>query len=433
MKNAPKPPIARNWVRPFFTLWAGQAISLLGSQLVQFALIWWLTKTTGSATILATSALVGLLPQVFLLPIAGTLVDRWSRRVTMIIADSLIAVATLGLVILFWTGEIQIWHIYLLMFVRAAAGSFHWPAMQASTSLMVPDEHLSRVQGVNQMLNGGLNIISAPLGALLLEVMTVRGVLMIDIGTAILAILPLFFIYVPQPRTASNPLSQHSSVWQDFRIGLKYALSWPGLVIIGVMATMINFLLAPAGSLVPILVTKHFGGQALQLAWMESAMGIGVLLGGLLLGVWGGFQRRIYTSVLGLFGIAFGSFLIGVLPGSAFPLAIAGMFATGFAMPITNGPLHAALQAVVAPDMQGRIFTLLASVASAISPIGLLIAGPVADAYGVQTWFVLGGLVTAIMALSMLFIPAVLHFEDGTSHEDAKQDLVPVPVPIDGD
>ena len=433
MRSAPTTPISQDWARPFFTLWAGQAVSLLGSQLVQFALIWWLTKTTGSATVLATASLVGLLPQVFLLPIAGAFVDRWNRRATMIVADSLIALATFGLVILFWSGEIQIWHVYLLMFIRSAVGSFHWPAMQASTSLMVPEKHLSRIQGVNQMLNGGLNIISAPLGALLLEVMTIQGVLVIDIGTALLAVLPLFFIPVPQPqtRTGSGSFAQRGSVWQDFRLGIRYVLGWPGLVIIGLMATMINFLLTPAGSLSPILVTKHFGGQAIQLAWIESAMGIGVLFGGLLLSIWGGFQRRIYTSLLGLFGIAAGSLLIGVLPGTAFPLAIVGMFIVGIAMPITNGPLNAALQAVVAPDMQGRVFTLLASVASAISPVGLLIAGPVADAYSVQTWYILGGLVTAVMAVSMMFIPAVLHFEDGVAQGAVEPVLAGVP--MDGD
>jgi DHA3 family macrolide efflux protein-like MFS transporter len=154
---------SRGWAPPFFTIWTGQAFSLLGSQLVQFALIWWLTKTTGSATVLATASLVGLLPQVILGPVIGTLVDRWNRRLTLILADSTIALATLGLALLFWSGKVEIWHVYLLMFIRSTAGGFHWPAMQASTSLMVPKEHLARIQGLNQILQGGMNIASAPL------------------------------------------------------------------------------------------------------------------------------------------------------------------------------------------------------------------------------------------------------------------------------
>ena len=154
--NNPTQPGMENWQRRFFPIWGAQLFSLLGSHLVGFALIWWLTKTTGSATILATASLVGLLPQVVLGPIAGTLVDRWNRRLVMIGADSVIALATIGIALLFWIGNIHIWQIYLLMFIRSVAGGFHFPAMQASTSLMVPNEHLARIQGLNSMVGGGM-------------------------------------------------------------------------------------------------------------------------------------------------------------------------------------------------------------------------------------------------------------------------------------
>ena len=175
------------WAPRFFTIWTGQAFSLLGSQLVSFAVIWWLTQKTGSATVLATASLVGLLPQVILGPLTGALVDRWSRRLTMMIADGLIALATVILAVLFALGHVQIWQVYALLFVRSVCGGFHWPAMQASTSLMVPKEHLARIQGLNQMLQGGMNIASAPLGALLLAWLPMEGVLAIDVFTAMLA------------------------------------------------------------------------------------------------------------------------------------------------------------------------------------------------------------------------------------------------------
>ena len=175
-------------LRPFYTLWVGQAFSLLGSQLVQFALIWWLTQQTGSATVLALASMVGLVPQVALGPFVGPLVDRWNRKRTMILADAVVALATLALAILFWLGIVEIWHVYVILFIRALGGTFHNPAMTASTSLIVPPEHLTRIQGINQMLNGGLNIISAPLGALLLQLLPIQGVLLIDLVTAFLAI-----------------------------------------------------------------------------------------------------------------------------------------------------------------------------------------------------------------------------------------------------
>ena len=416
------------WALPFFTIWSVQALSLLGSQLVQFALIWWLTKTTGSATVLAMATLVGLVPSIILGPVAGALFDRWNRRVIMIVADAVIAAATVGLAILFWTGYVQIWHIYSLMFVRSLAGVFHRIAMQTSTSLMVPKEHLARVQGLNQMLNGGLNIASAPLGALLLELLSMQSILFIDVSTAIVAILPLFFIFIPQPMRSSSPSGETgSSIWQELKLGFQYVRGWPGLLLIGLLATFINLLLTPAFTLIPLLVTQHFGGGAFQLAWIDSIAGVGIIAGGLLLGVWGGFKRRIVTSLAGLIGIGFGAILMGVTPEYMFPLGLAAALIIGFSLPITNGPLHAALQATVAPDMQGRVFTLIESVVSAMSPLGLLIAGPVSDLVGVQSWFLMGGVISVLMGIIGLLIPAIIHFEDGREYvpdlEIGKRDL----------
>lgn len=414
----------KNWAAPFFTVWTGQAVSLLGSQLVQFALIWWLTKTTGSATVLATASLAGMLPQVFLGPFSGVLVDRWKRRTIMILADSAIALATVVLAVLFWRGAVQIWQVYALIFFRSAATGFHAPAMQASTSLMVPKQHLSRVQGINQMLNGGLNVLSAPLGALLLEVLPLQGVLGIDVATAILAISPLFFIDIPQPapRRAADGSEAQSSFWEDLQAGMRYVWGWPGLVVLILMATLINFVISPAFALLPILVTQHFGGQAIQLAWFEAIMSVGVILGGLTLGVWGGFERRILTSMLGLFGLGLGSMALGLVPASGFNLGLGVLFIAGFSLSITNGPILAVVQSIVSPEMQGRVFTLIGSAATAVSPIGLIVAGPVADWLGVQSWYVLGGVVTLLMAVAGLFSPAVMGIEDNRDVRTEVQD-----------
>ncbi len=402
-----------HWARRFFPIWTAQALSLLGSQLVQFALIWWLTQTTGSAIVLTTASLAGLLPQVLLGPLLGTLVDRWNRRIIMIIADAVSALSIVVLAVLFALGMAEYWHIYMLMFVRSVAGGFHWPAMQASTSLMVPKEHLARIQGLNQMLWGGLSIVSAPLGALLLAWLPMQGILAIDVVTAAIAITPLFFIAIPQPERIINGQAAKTSVWQEFKEGLAYVWGWPGLLLICAMATVINFLLNPAFSLMPILVTKHFNGQAIQLATMESFWGIGMILGGLALSAWGGFKRRITTTLVGLLGMGAGCLAMGLLPSSAFTLAVATMFWLGFVNPIVNGPLMAAVQAAVAPEMQGRVFTIIQSVAAGMSPLGLIIAGPVAEYLGAQSWFVIGGVVTVLMGIVGLFIPAIMHFEDG--------------------
>src|SRR5262245_54341449 len=153
MQNANET-MSQNWARHFFTIWTGQAFSLFGSALVQFALIWWLTQRSGSATVLAIATLVGMLPQIVIGPFAGALVDRWNRRVIMILADTLIAASTLVLIWLFASDRVQIWHVYAILAVRALGTAFHFPAMSASTPLMVPEDQLTRVNGLNQTLQG---------------------------------------------------------------------------------------------------------------------------------------------------------------------------------------------------------------------------------------------------------------------------------------
>lgn len=408
------------WQRPFFTIWIGQAFSLLGSSLVQFALVWWLTQQTGSATVLATATLVAVLPGIVIGPFAGALVDRWKRRWVMVAADAVVALTTAWAVYLAWTGALQPWHVYLVMFIRATGGAFHWPAMQASTSLMVPGQHLSRVAGMNQTLYGVMNILAPPLGALLLSLMSLPRVLLVDIGTAALAILPLLFIDVPQPaaaQPAAPAAQQRPSILADLRAGLRYVWSWPGLFLLMIIATLINFVVTPAFSLMPLLVVEHFQGGPWHLGGLESAFGIGAVLGGLVLSAWGGFQRRIYTSLMGLVGMGIGIALIGVTPPYLFVLALAAMFLTGLMQPMVNGPVMAIMQAKVAPDMQGRVFTLLQAMASAMTPLSLAVAGPVADAVGITPWYVAGGLSCLLMAGVGLLLPPVLHIED--NHQEA--------------
>lgn len=399
------------WKARFITIWGGQAISIIGTQLVQFALIWYLTVQTGSATVLATASFISLLPNVVFGPFIGTLVDRWNRRIIMVMADSIITLATIMLAILFIGEAAAIWHIYLVMFIRALAASFHSNAMIASTSLMVPEEQLTRVQGVNQMLNGGLNIVAAPLGGVLLSILSMQAILAIDVSTALFAIVPLFLIQIPEPARMVDDHVEKSTIWQDFKAGLRYVLTWRGLLIVSLMTIGINFTVIPAFSLLPLLVKEYFGGNAIHLGWVEAAMGIGIISGGAILGVWGGFKRNIMTSLLGLAGMGIGTLILAIAPPSTIAFAVAGSFFVGVMTPITMGPFQAMIQATVVPDMQARVFSLLTSVGSAMVPLGLIFAGPIADFAGIQVWFLFGGLACVFMAILGVFIPAVRNIE----------------------
>lgn len=398
-------------LRPFLTIWGGQAVSLIGSQLVQFGLVWYLTTTTGSATVLALASLVAILPQVLLGPLAGALVDRWDRRLVMLTADAIVAGATLILAALFWFDVVQVWHIYTLLFIRAVGGAFHWPAMQASTTLLVPEKHLARIAGFNQGLMGAANIVSPPIGALLITIMPLQGVLLIDVVTAAFAIIPLLFVHIPNPTKQIDETGEQASVWSEVRGGLRLVGRWQALKYILVMAMLINLLITPAFSLLPILVTRYFGGGALELAWMEASWGVGMVAGGILLGVWGGFKNRMTTTASALTLMGAGLVVVGMVPTSGFYIALTFLFLSGTMNPIVNGSLFAALQANVPADMQGRIFTLIMSGSSAMAPLGLIIAGPVADLWGTQFWILLGGIITVIMGLSIWFMPTLMNFE----------------------
>jgi DHA3 family macrolide efflux protein-like MFS transporter len=404
---------SRSWLPPFLLIWTGQAFSLIGSGIAQFALIWWLTATTGSATVLATAALVGLLPGILLGPFAGALVDRWNRRLVMMASDAIGALGAAVLALLFFAGAIQIWHVYLVMALRAVCGAFQWPAMQASTSLMVPDQQLARVAGMNQSIQGAVNILTPLLGATLLAVLPLHAIMAIDVVTAALAVLPLAFVSIPQPSRAEPAgTAAAPSLWGEVAAGMRYVWSWPGLLLLLLLSTVLNLLLGPAFTLVPILVTRHFGGGAIDLAWMQAAESGGLLLGGLLLTLWGGFRRRIFTALVGLLGLGIGSIMIGLAPANAFNLGLVGMVIVGVMGPITNGPFMAIMQAVVAPEMQGRVFTLLGSFSSAMMPLGLLVAGPVADALGVQVWYIVGGAASLLIAVACFALPAIRFLED---------------------
>jgi DHA3 family macrolide efflux protein-like MFS transporter len=418
MKNVIRPETG-NWAPRFFTIWIGQAFSLFGSAIVQFALVWYLTQKTGSATILATATLVALLPQILLGPFAGTLVDRWNRRIIMIVADAGIAFTTAVLIYLFATNQIQIWQIYVAAMIRSLGGAFHQPAMTSSTSLMVPDKHLARIAGANQTLQGLISIFAPPLGALLLELYSTQTVLLIDIGTAAIAILPLLFISIPQPprQVQTGETIQKNSYLHDLREGFVYVIRWKGLLGLILLAMAINFLLMPASSLMPLIITRVFDGGAAQLGWTESLFGAGMIAGGITLSIWGGFKRRIVTSFCGIIGIGLGTVVTGLVPADMFYLLLAGWFIVGFSQVFANGPLMAIMQSTVAPDMQGRVFSLLVAGATAMMPLSLLIAGPISDRFGIRFWYIFGGTVCILMTIAATFIPAIMQIED--NHKEA--------------
>jgi DHA3 family macrolide efflux protein-like MFS transporter len=366
--------------------------------------------------------MMGLLPQVLLSPFIGTWVDRGSRRLILIAADATVAVATLMLAALFAFQVVEIWHIYIALFIRSVAGGFHQSAFGASVVLLVPKDHLARIQGFTQALYGGLNVISAPLGAFLLSVLPMQGILGIDVGTALLAVVILLFIPIPQPeRSTSAP----STFWQDFGAGFRYIITWRGLVILLGMVMVINFFYSATEPLTPLLITRHFGGDAGKLGLWLSLFAGGNILGGLILGAWGGFKNKVVTAQSGLILMGLSTVVVGMVSSELFWLAFLANTLVGVLLPIINGSYGATLQSTVRPEMQGRVFAFIMSAAMLVSPLALIIAGPFADAFGIQIWFLIAGTSCAIMGLAGFFIPDVMGIE--SKAQEHAQYAIPEP------
>ncbi len=398
------------WARRFFRLWTGQAFSLIGSALVQWALMFWLAVTTGSPIVLAIAGVMGLLPQVLLAPVAGVYVDRLNRKRVMLFADLLTAASTAILMVLFAMGYSDLWFVFVVMFFRSSMQAFHWPAMQASTTLMVPEQSLARINGLNQMILGLSSILGPALGAVLYVALPMYLVLAVDVLTAAVAIVVLLATKIPEIRKVSARAK--ISILGDLAESFRYLRSWKGALIIISMFSVVNFLITPAITFFNLLTLYHFGQGPYEAALIDAIAGIGMIVGGIALGIWGGTKRKIVTG-MGAMAIAGGGVLfIGILPPGGFLLAVAATLLVGIAIAIVNGIVMTILQRGVRADIQGRVFALVGSIAGAMSPLGLAVSGPIAAAFGVQAWFIAGGLFMAVAGVAALFVPVIMRVED---------------------
>ena len=408
----------RRWMHRFLAIWTGQQLSVIGSRAGQFALVWWLTLETGSVSVLATASLVAMIPRIVLGPIAGAAADRWNRQTMMILADSFVALAGLWLAWLFWSDAMQIWHIYVLMLARAIGGAFHGPAMAASTALMVPSRHYTRISGLNNTLQGLLDLVGAPLGALLLSVMTLDGIMLIDVATAAFAILPLLILRIPQPKTENVSSLRSRSLLSNTREGLRFVLGWRGLMIFLGGIWILQVATMPALSLLPLLVRTHYGGGATEYSMFSVAIGLGMVLGGLALTIWGGFSRKVHTILLGFSGVGLSTFLLGFVPGQFLWIGLVLIFVTGLMIPMVNGPIGAVVQATVPHEMQGRVFGLLGSVSALTTPIGLGVIALLGDAIRVPVLFVVVGVTHFIVICGLVLSSSFRNLENRTSTEE---------------
>jgi MFS transporter, DHA3 family, macrolide efflux protein len=386
--------VSGNWQPRFWTIWLGQALSLIGSALTQFVLVWWITQTTNSASALAIAGIAGLLPQAVLSPIGGAVADRYSRRLIMIVADAITALCMIVLVILFASQSIQLWHVYTLMAVRSSMQAFQTPASSASAAMLVPKDWLPRIAGMNQTLMGVMTIAAAPLGALALAWMPLERALLIDVATALLGIVPLFFYAIPQVRNA-NP---NSSLLADITEGLRFVRGNPGLVKLYGLLALVILTIFPTFSLLPLLVKTHFKGGINEVALLEGLSGIGMIVGGVIISVWP--PRNKILMLLISFSVSCGTVALTALaPSNMLWLAVVWWILSGVTVSTGQAPMTAILQTVVPNQMQGRTQALMNTIMGFAGPIGLAITGPLGESFGVRSVFIWGGGLSALICL----------------------------------
>jgi DHA3 family macrolide efflux protein-like MFS transporter len=365
-------------MKTFLVIWAGQLVSIIGSGLTGFALSVWMFEQTGQATPLALNALFFNLPRVILSPIAGSIADRYNRRMILILADCGAALTTLAVAMILFSGSLQVWHIYLTTAISSAFSAFQEPAYRASITMMVPKKDLARAGGIQQIGFAIQSILTPLIASVLYLSVGLEGVILIDFATFFIAIGALLVVRIPQPRatTETGEEGEKQSMWQDSLFGWRYLRKQPGLFGLLWYYAAVNFFLSLSGVLMLPLVLSY--GAAMDIGVIQMAGGAAMLIGGLVMGVWGGPKSRLIWGVVAAIALSgFGYFLAGLRPITW--VIGAAQFVILFFIPISAALSQAVWQKKVAPDIQGRVFAIRAMIAYLIIPLANLVAGPLAD------------------------------------------------------
>ncbi len=371
----PTAPVPQN-MRTFTTIWTGQFISLIGSDLTSFALGVWVYEQTRQATPFAMVALASTIPRIALAPLAGALADRWNRRRIMMITDTLAALLMLGVAVLYYFEALQVWHVILLALLSALCGAFQEPAYMASITMIVPKKDLGRANGMMQMSEAVGRLAGPLLAGVLYMVVGVTGVFLIDFITYFFAIGALMLVRIPQPERTGSDHSAGKSIWTDVIYGWKYLAVRAGMMGLLLYFALVNFLLNLAAVLNSPLVLSF--SQPSSLGIVQSVSGAAMLVGSVIMSAWGGPRQRV-VGVCGFIAlIAVGLIVIGSY-ASVVTIAL-GYFVFLFALPFASGSSAAIWQSKVEPSLQGRVLATRTMISRSMMPLAFVLAGPLADA-----------------------------------------------------
>jgi len=419
----------------FTVVLLGQVISLLGTGMTRFALTIWAWQITGQATALALVGFFSFAPAIIVSPFAGALVDRWNRKLTMVLSDLAAALSTIIVLLLFSTGNLQIWHLYITGAFTGFFHAFQFPAYSAAITTMVSKEQYGRASGMRSMAQFGTGIFAPMLAAIFLNLIGLHNILIIDLATFLIAIGTLILIHVPQPPVSEEGRRSKGSLWTESAYGFRYIIQRRSLLGLQLVFFCLNLVVSFATTVFTPMVLVRTGNDTTILGIIQSTLGVGGLVGGVVLSIWGGPKRKIHGVLVGMTLTMVGmvGFGIGDHP---YAWAAAGFFAMFF-VPILNGSNQAIWQIKVAPDLQGRVFATRSLIAQISTPVSMLLSGPLADyvfepammpggrlanllggligtgpGAGMKSMFFIAGILGILVGLSGYAFPMVRNIED---------------------
>lgn len=389
----------KNWKKNVILFLTSQTISLFGSALVKYAITWYITLKTQSGVMMTISIVCGFLPTFFLSPFAGVWADRYNRKLLIILSDSMIAIATLILAIIFLMGHDSIWLLFVASAIRSMGAGIQTPTVGAFIPQIVPEDKLTKVNATNSSIQSLVNLVSPMLSGALLTMASIESIFFIDVITAAIAVLILLlFLHVPPHAKALE--KQDISYFEDMRNGISYVKNHGFVKTIFIFCAFYFVLIAPLCFLTPLQVARSFGNEVWRLTATEITFSIGMMIGGITMASWGGFKNKLHTMALSIFVIAICTFALGVIPTFWIYLFFMGL--VGVVLPMFNTPFMVMLQQKVEPDFLGRVFGVLSMISSSLMPLAMLVYGPMADFIKIE-WLLIGtGLLMLIQSFIML-------------------------------
>jgi DHA3 family macrolide efflux protein-like MFS transporter len=387
------------WQKKTALFLSSQSLSLFGSMLVQYAIIWYVTLSTKSGAILTISTIAAFLPQIVISLFAGVWADRYPRKFLIISADAITAVSTLILAVFFLLGYRELWLIFLISGIRSIGAGIQTPAVSALLPQITPSDRLVRINSINSTIQPFIMIAAPLISGVLLSFSRLEAIFFIDVVTAILAVSLLLVLRVPAHRKAAT--MQKTGYLDDLKEGMAFIKRNRSIKTLFIFFAFIAFLVAPVAFLTPLLVTRNYGSEVWKLTANEVTFFIGSIIGGIIMTTWGGFKNHFRT--IGMSCILWAILFTGLGLSKDFVLYLIFMFLAGIPMPMLNVPTTTLLQEMVSQDMQGRVFGVQQLIFNTIMPFGMLVFGPVADFITIEILLVLTGVLMAIPGLWIFF------------------------------